>query len=450
MISIMINDTINKKILKALKDMNCFPLNSIQEDTFFNISNNENVLLQSPTGSGKTIAYLLPLLNNIDENSNNTQYLIIAPTRELVLQISKVAKQICAYTKINIITLVGGLDSSKQINALKHHPHVLIGTCGRLLDLYNQNMIYFDKLKSIVFDEVDLLITSAQLQDIENLLKHLPNIQQIFISATGKEIIKSIIPNEIKEINYSKESNIRNYHFICSNKQIGLIYLLKHLPITSGIVFVKMKSETQKIVELLRKENILAEAFSSHHSETKRITIIDQFKKGKIRILVATDAASRGLDIQDVSHVINYDYPDNVESFIHRSGRSGHQGQNGISITLLDEQSSFESLCFLKDTKPLFVDNANNNDLSQPLFKNLSSRISTKTFIIRSGKKDKIRPKDIIGALCAIIDYNEIGKVEIQDCYSLVDIFHPSLIKIDHLIIKGKKRKIEIFNKDEH
>lgn len=437
---------INENILKALDELGYLPLKDFQEETFSFLSLGHNIFLHAPTGSGKTAAYLIPLLSGIDAQANQAQVLIIAPTRELALQISKVANAIASYTSIHCVTLIGGLDIKAQTNALHHRPHVIVATCGRLLDLFEQNAFHHDSLKTIVFDEADMLYTSGQLTDAKKLLDHLNNAQRVFVSATGIDTISSLLPDHYEIIRVEEsEQRITNYHIECNIKEETLYELLNHLPITSGIVFTTTKQDAEKLNVKLQKKGILSEDFSSQYSEKQRIQVLERFKNGNTRILVATDAAARGLDIQDVSHVIHFHLPEDKETWIHRSGRSGHQGQTGISVVLLDKEdfSNERGMYYLQHTHPLTVDVSLTNDLTKQLKKKKEGKTSTGTFLIRAGKKEKLRPKDIIGSLCTIVDFKEIGKLEIQDTYSLVDIYHPERITQSTISIKGKQRKLE-------
>lgn len=437
------------EIKKALLEIGYLPLKQVQLEAIPLFESGRNILIQAETGSGKTAAFLIPIIQSVDPRSNDTQALIIAPTREIALQIHEEAQQISTYTGVHSIAVVGGLDRQKQENALKHRPHILIGTCGRLLDLQHAGLIDFSHLKYLVVDEADLIYSTGQAKDADLLLHDLSNVQRICTSATGKNMARRFMAKDSVELILNKEdlnSHIQSYYLETEEKRDTLDFLLKHVPIISAILFVSMKSEAEKLSAYLKKKGILAESFSSDHNEKTRLRTLDHFKEGKIRVLIATDAAARGLDLPDVSHIIHYDLPFDYRTYIHQSGRTAHQGGNGVSIVLLtkEELKSETGQKIVENAQPFHVDESYRNDLSLPVQKEKKPETSVETYLIRAGRKDKIRPKDIIGTLCTIMDFAQIGKLEIQDHYSLVDIYDDTQLKNQSKIrIKGREKKIE-------
>ena len=326
-----------QEIKQAFNEQGYSFLLPIQEKAIPQILSRKNLFIQAATGSGKTLAYLLPALEIANSASNDTQILIITPTRELALQVSEVAKNTANYSKHHIVTVIGGLDIHKQENALRHRPTIIIGTPGRLMDLYSQKKIDLSHLLLCVVDEVDMVISTGQRKETEYLLQH-TDTQLVCTSATKNDLITSFFPEEYEEIiqdDSHVNKNIDTYYIKTEDRKHSLLRLLNSAPIEQSIIFVNYKNDANELADWLKKKDILVSSFSSFYEERERIRILNGFKNGKYRVLVATDAAARGLDLYDVSHIIHYDIPLDADTFIHRSGRSGHQGNHGTTITLI-------------------------------------------------------------------------------------------------------------------
>lgn len=422
-------------------------MSEVQKQSIPAIAEGKNLFIQAKTGAGKTYAYLIPSVACVDPQSNDTQVLVIAPTRELAVQIGESAERICPHFNVHPVVCIGGLDIDRQINALRHRPHIIIGTPGRLNDLLQQNRIRLNHLRMLIMDEADQIISTGQKEEVYSLLTHVPSgIQMVALSATSHEEVMQFLPDNTKKLILDENrvnDRIDVRYVITENRQETLLHLLQHLPITTAIVFTNYKEDANQISELLHNNSILSSAFSSYFEEKKRLSILKQFKEGKIRVLVATDAAARGLDISDVSHIIHYDLPMDVQTFIHRSGRSAHQGDTGMTILMgMDEQqiSAYSDTC-----TPLSIDETYVCDLSIPYKK---QEIQNNTLMIRihAGRKDKIRPKDVIGALCTIMDFNDIGTLEIQDTFSSVILLKRDITLPQRITIKGKSRKLSVWD----
>ena len=422
-------------------------MSEVQKQSIPAIAEGKNLFIQAKTGAGKTYAYLIPSVACVDPQSNDTQVLIIAPTRELAVQIGESAERICPHFNVHPVVCIGGLDIERQINALRHRPHIIIGTPGRLNDLLQQERIRLNQLRMMIMDEADQIISTGQKEEVLSLLTNVPSgIQMVALSATSHEEVMQFLPDNTEKLILDENrvnDRIDVRYVITENRQETLLRLLQHLPITTAIVFSNYKEDANQISELLQNNRILSSAFSSYFEEKKRLSILKQFKEGKIRVLVATDAAARGLDISDVSHIIHYDLPMDVQTFIHRSGRSAHQGDTGMTILMgMDEQqiSAYSDTC-----TPLSIDETYVCDLSIPYKK---QEIQNNTLMIRihAGRKDKIRPKDVIGALCTIMDFNDIGTLEIQDTFSSVILLKRDITLPQRITIKGKSRKLSVWD----
>jgi superfamily II DNA/RNA helicase len=438
------------EILQTLNELGIQELNEIQKKAIPLIEEGKDVFVMSPTGSGKTFAYLIPAIERIEPTEAATKVLIIVPTRELAMQVSENAKKLSVRTGAHVVTLIGGMDITKQMNALRHRPQILIGTPGRIVDLIHQNCIDLSALSLLIFDEADQIISTGQREETEEIRHFISAVQTVCLSATENELTSELFPGNCENINMGAQSCINNaietYYVKTADKRKELLHLLKTLPITTAIVFTNYKNDANDLANLCQQSHILASAFSSFFEERKRIQILKAFEEGKIRVLIATDAAARGLDITEVSHIIHYDIPMNIETWIHRSGRTAHQGNNGITITIFDEKEPIKEVGqYILDNSTFYPERPGSTDLSVPYAKTSVKTTDTMELIIRAGRKDKIRPGDLIGALCTVYKFEEIGVLEIQDTYSTVTILKQDLSTLPaSLSIKGRKRKIEL------
>ena len=422
-------------------------MSEVQKAAIPAIMDGNSLFIQAKTGAGKTYAYLIPSVANVYPQSPDTQILIIAPTRELAVQVNESAERICPFFNVHPVVCIGGLDIDRQINALRHRPHIIIGTPGRLNDLLQQGKIRLDHIRMLIMDEADQIISTGQKEEVHSLLRYIPHdVQMVALSATSNPEVMQFLPQNTEKLILDENrvnERIDVKHIITDQRQETLLNLLKHLPVTTAIVFTNYKEDANQLSELLQKQGILSSAFSSYFEEKKRLSILKQFREGKIRVLVATDAAARGLDISDVSHIIHYDLPMDKETFIHRSGRSAHQGDNGTTILMGKDEQQIRA--FTTESTPLTLDESYICDLSVPYEK---KTVTSDTLKIRihAGRKDKIRPKDVIGALCTIMDFNDIGTLEIQDTVSSVILLNKNISLPPRITIKGKSRKLSIWN----
>ena len=436
----------NQAIEKAMKELGYYKLRPVQEISYQKFEENVSFVLQAKTGSGKTLAFLYPALKEIDEECKETQLLIISPTRELAMQTSTLAKKLASFTRIPIVTCIGGIPISKQINSLKHRPLVVIGTPGRLLDLYEQGYLKVDGVKRLVLDEADQIISTGQYEETASLLNKV-NAHMSLYSATINDKVKRFISSntEIITLDEAKVNEAIRANYVETEDKLNTLFTyFKTKEITSCIVFVSHKESAMFLTKELKQRNILCSAFSSLYNERKRLSVLKDFKEGKIRVLVATDALARGMDIQDVSDIIHYELPEDIETFIHRSGRTAHNKESGNVLVLLNQNdldTQVGKYC-IKNFEAYEFQTKKVGSLTKEIEKEKEKTTAVTKLLIRCGRKDKIRPKDIIGALCTIYPFEKIGTLDIQDNYSTVLIYEKD-ITLNALTIKGKRRKIE-------
>lgn len=442
---------ISKPVLRAMRESGYETLRPVQEKCIPLLLSGRQIMVQAETGAGKTAAYLIPSICAVDSESGDTQILVLAPTRELALQIQKTAEKLGTYARVHSIALIGGIDVRRQQNALHNRPHLLIGTPGRIADLLRQKVLDLSHLKMVIMDEADQLIATGQRTETEEILAACHCPRSLF-SATLKDSVRSFIEGSYTEVILDRAAvsqRISLYFLACTDRTEALLSFFSHVKVTSALVFVNHRTMAAQLAAQLRSHHILAQAFSSDYEEKKRIRIINDFSSGKIRVLTATDAAARGLDLPEVSHIIHYDLPEDTETFVHRSGRSGHQGSAGCAVVLLDERGSLsETGRALKHSCEPFPlsEKEEGSNLSVPLAKETSGEPSVIRILIRAGRRDRIRPKDLIGALCTVLPFSRIGTVEIQDRFSTAVLLTDDdsiMDQLVHLSIKGKQRRIE-------
>jgi ATP-dependent RNA helicase RhlE len=305
------------------------------------------------TGTGKTAAFAIPIIQRIHaskqaDNSNKIRALIVTPTRELAIQIEESFKNYGSELKLRYTVIFGGVNQSQQVNRLKNGVDVLIATPGRLLDLQQQGFIKLGNLEIFVLDEADRMLDMGFIHDVKKIIKMIPAKRQtLFFSATmPKEITSlanSILTDPVKvEVNpvSSTAEMIEQalYYVDTPAKKDLLVHVLKETTAPSVLVFSRTKHGADKIVKLLQKNKVTAEAIHGNKSQNARQRALSNFKDKTSRVLVATDIAARGIDIDELSFVINYDIPNIPETYVHRIGRTGRAGASGIAVSFCDKE----------------------------------------------------------------------------------------------------------------
>ncbi len=342
-----------KPILRAVEEAGYEQPTEIQENSIPVVLKGKDILGCAQTGTGKTAAFAIPILQNIvrDKEKNderNIKALIVAPTRELAIQIEENFAMYSKYLDIKDTVIFGGVNQSSQVRKIKAGVDVLIATPGRLLDLSNQKHVDLKNVKYFVLDEADRMLDMGMIHDVKKIISRLPKERQnlLFSATMPKEVMKlvnSILKNpvkvEVQPVSSTAEIISQGvYHVPKKNKKSLLIHLLKDESIKSVIVFSRTKHGANKIAKDLEKAGVAAAAIHGNKSQNQRQLALNNFKEGNIRVLVATDIAARGIDIDELSHVINYDLPDVAETYVHRIGRTGRAGASGVAITFCDEE----------------------------------------------------------------------------------------------------------------
>ena len=352
-------------VLKALREENYAEPTSIQEKAIPLILNRIDVLGSAQTGTGKTAAFAIPILQHlfIDRQQNNSsrkiKALIITPTRELAIQIAESFTTYGKFTGIKNTVIFGGVNQGAQTDALRRGIDVLVATPGRLLDLIDQGFIQLKHIEYFVLDEADRMLDMGFIHDIRKIIAKLPTKRQsLFFSATMPknivELSRKILTNPVKvEVSpvSSTAETIQQYLYYTnkSSKKDLLFHILKDQNIDQVLLFSRTKHGADKIARNLIKRKIKTAAIHGDKAQNQRQKVLAQFKAGQIRVLVATDIAARGIDIDKLKHVINYDIPNIAETYVHRIGRSGRAGEEGTAISICEPEEN----AFIRDIEKL-------------------------------------------------------------------------------------------------
>lgn len=342
---IMLQDSIflqfSDEIQEKLKSLNITTPTSVQQNVIPTILENKNVIFQSETGTGKTFTYLLPIIKRIHETSTNDaiKAIICAPTFELASQIKQAAMSI---TSLKTALFIGGAPIKRQIESLKEKPQIIVGTTARLLELIKLKKIKTNNLNTIVFDESDRLIKKETIEDVYDLLKLIPQTTQIIAcSATIDEKTKKVFTGE--EILMPQEDVLKKNitHWAIYAEQRNKIDTLRKVILAEkpekALIFTSRADQVENIYSKLTYKNIDCVALHAKADKQKRKSAIDKFKSGKIKYLITSDLAARGLDIPGISHVIQMDLPSDNDFFVHRAGRTARAGKKGINLVIGDE-----------------------------------------------------------------------------------------------------------------
>ena len=421
----------------------------IQEATIPLIQEEKDVIAQAKTGSGKTLAFALPLILKLDKNEHFPQALIIVPTRELCEQIAGECQKLARYkSDVKVVTLYGGTSLTRQVASLEKGADILVGTPGRLLDHFSRETIHLGQIKTLILDEADRMLDMGFADDILKLVSNLPKQRQsLLFSATYPENIekltKVILKNPV-EINVQSEETkvaIDELVYRVEDKEKALSTTLKHFQPSLAIVFCNTKAKTVEVSDWLNDKGFDVATLNGDLEQYERQEMLLQFANGSLPVLVATDLAARGLDIEGVDIVINFDVPMKTEDYTHRIGRTGRADKSGLAVTLVDEYGERK----LSEIKPELK--TQNIDSLKPN-KNFYMQGSVATLCIDGGKKKKVRAGDILGTLCKDIgiENKHIGKINVYATHSYVAI-NKSVIKkafngLKNGKIKGKKLRV--------
>ncbi|PIR25857.1 MAG: ATP-dependent RNA helicase [Deltaproteobacteria bacterium CG_4_10_14_0_2_um_filter_43_8] len=335
------------EVIKAIEGLGYETPSPIQSAAIPHIQNGEDIIGQAQTGTGKTAAFALPLLCKLDLRKTLPQVLVLVPTRELAIQVAEAFKQYASFMRqLNVFPIYGGADMGSQLKHLARGVHVVVGTPGRIMDHLRRKSLRLDTLSCVVLDEADEMLRMGFIDDVEWILEHAPAKRQTALfSATLPKVIRGIADKYLSnpvEINIKAKqatADLINQKFciVAGNQKLDMLTrILDSEDFDATLIFVRTKTATVELAQKLQARGYAAEALSGDVAQKSRERIIEQLKNGRLDIVIATDVAARGLDVDRITHVVNYDIPHDTESYIHRVGRTGRAGRKGEAILFVN------------------------------------------------------------------------------------------------------------------
>jgi superfamily II DNA/RNA helicase len=425
-----------------LAKLNIHTLNPMQVEAIAVIEKNTNTILLSPTGTGKTLAFLLPLIEALDPENPDVQALILVPSRELAIQIEQVARTMGTGFKVNAV--YGGRPMSKDKIEIKHVPAILIGTPGRILDHFSNDRFSRESIKTLILDEFDKSLEIGFETEMRGIINQLPHInKRVLTSATlGAQIPGFVRLDKPVIIDYLKDTvasklEVRTVVSPDKNKLQTLLELLQYIGNEPGIIFCNLRDSIDQVSNFLAKNKISHTCFSGGMEQKDRERALIKFRNGSSQVLLATDLASRGIDIPEMKYIIHYELPNALEEFTHRNGRTARVNAKGTAYVLK----------WAKENLPDFIKKPKNTNIA------VKAPYKTQyweTLFISGGRKDKISKGDIAGMFFKLggINQDQLGNIELkQDCAFVavpLSIANSLVTKLNNTRLKKKKVRVTI------
>ncbi len=450
--------SLSRSMLHNLEELGFTSMTPVQADSLPHILENEDVIAKAQTGSGKTAAFGIGLISKLDVQKFKVQSLVLCPTRELADQVAKELRRLARAThNIKILTLCGGVAFGPQYGSLLHGAHIVVGTPGRVLKHLDKGNLSLNDLDTLVLDEADRMLDMGFIEEIERVIACAPSKRQtLLFSATFPakivELSSTIQKNaiNIQSAAIKQDQAIAEYFYETKedDKHSSLIKALSYHKPGNVLIFCNTKVETQEIADSLCDAGIDALAIHGDLEQFERTDVLVRFANGSCSVLVATDVAARGLDIEDLEMVVNYDIPQNEETYIHRIGRTGRAGKEGVSVTIFT-RSNVRVMENYRNEIRSFADAQ-----TLPQVEDYVLTAKNATLVVEAGKKDKMRPGDLLGALTgkAGIEAKYIGKIDIYDRQSYVaidrSVIDKACLQLKKGRIKGRSYPVWVFGRN--
>ena len=457
---------LDDKILKAIELLGYEEPTKVQSKVIPLALEGKDLIVKSQTGSGKTAAFGIPLCEKIDIEMKEPQALILSPTRELCLQTKEDISDIGRFKKVRCTAVFGKMPMRAQIRELRQRVHIVCGTPGRVMDHIRRGTLKLENIKYLIIDEADRMLDMGFIDQVDEIIDKLPKerITMLF-SATMAGKIEKLCRKNMKnpvEVDITPENMVsknikQEYYEVKNNEKFRLLNkIISTENPESCIIFCSTKDRVDKLSQKLKDLNFSCDAFHGGLEQRDRLKVMKNFKKGNFNFLIATDIAARGLDVDDITLIINYDMPFECESYVHRIGRTGRAGKTGKAVTFATHNErkflkDIEKYINLKITqKKVFLDKKMQKGKSikapdvEVCDKVALDEDITKIYI-NAGRKEKIRPGDILGAAASIKSVNgdDIGIIDVHDYFSYFDVLNGKgklvLEALKHTTVKGKK-----------
>ena len=455
---------LSEAALQVVAELGYEKMTEIQEKSIPLILAGRDIVGQSKTGSGKTAAFTLPILEKINPEAREVQALVLCPTRELCTQVAREIRKLGRrHTGLQVLIVSGGLPFPPQADALYKGVHIVVGTPGRVLDHLNRRTMDLTQVYTLVLDEADRMLDMGFQEDMEQILSATPpDRQTIFFSATFPRTIEAMSQQYQKDpsfVTITEEqvtaSNIEQNFYLVEpeNKYKALLKLIQQNKPDSAIVFCNLKVNVIELEKSLRSAGMSVACIHGDLEQNDRDRVMAKFRNRSTRVLIATDVAARGIDIENLDLVVNFELPSNEEVYVHRIGRTGRAGKSGLAISLvtLREKGKMERIGEYAGINPKLQNLSLREEEVEAIKQDLPRDASMVTLYISGGRKEKMRPGDILGALtgdAAGLKGTDIGKIEIHDHFSYVAISkNVAAAAIESLRegkIKGRKFRVEL------
>lgn len=445
-----------QSMLDNLKQIGYSDMTPIQAASLPEIITGKDLIAKAKTGSGKTAAFGIGALTKLEPRNYKVQLLVLCPTRELATQVSKELRRLARFQpNIKILAICGGQPIGPQIGSLQHGAHVVVGTPGRIKDHLRKGTLNLSSLKTLVLDEADRMLEMGFNPDIRDIAAQTPRERQtLLFSATYPDSIRDLStdfqnnPVEVSVEAQPEENTIRQrfYRVEKDAKTSTLLQLLHKYEPTSSVVFCNTKQQCQDVRQALKNAGFSANALQGDMDQRDRDQVLATFANRSCSVLVATDVAARGLDVEDLDMVVNYDLPRDPEVYVHRIGRTGRAGKSGLALSICGEREHYKVTTIEEYTdQTVLYDTAPTNTNRET---ELPAHPPMVTLSIAGGRKQKVRPGDVLGALtgAAGIQGAQVGKIDVFDFFTYVAVERGVARKaLDQLLdgkIKGRKFKV--------
>ncbi|MCY6355170.1 DEAD/DEAH box helicase [Clostridium sp. ZS2-4] len=467
---------LSEEILKALEKLGYERPSEVQERVMPFALQNKDIIVKSQTGSGKTAAFAIPVCEKIELENRKPQVLVLTPTRELAVQVKEDISNIGRFKRIRCTAVFGKQPMDIQVRELRQRVHIIVGTPGRTFDHIDRGTVDLEEIQYLIIDEADKMLNMGFIDQVEAIMKKLPHDRvTMLFSATMPEKIETLcnqyminpekIEVELKTLTTDKIDQV--YYEIEESRKFNILNKIIYTERPeSCILFCSTKEGVNNLLQKMNNKGYSCSGLHGGMEQKDRLDTMQRFKRGEFQFLIATDVAARGIHIEDITHVINYDIPVEKESYVHRIGRTGRAGNTGTAITFVcpyearffNEIQEYLGYAISKKEIPSEEEAEQGKKIFEKKFKarpklkidksaELSKEITK--LHINAGKKKKIRPGDIVGAIVNIegISGDDIGIIDVQDNFTYVDILDNKgnivLKQLQHITIKGKKVKVQ-------